>query len=223
MNSISLGNDSGNNQGENAIAIGGFCGYNQGTGAIAIGYGASTTNQAMNSIYINANYPTVSITGAYPGFYVAPIRNDNSQFLYGLIYNTMTKEITYNNVFNGRGEVEIYYDGSTISSIVVNNVISPISVQTSGMTLNQITISSLANTFTFPSAVVAWGLNFNATPPSWRMCELFNNTSVTLDYTPDTDSILIRSASLLTNLGVLGTKSGSPSSPTLLAKLFFSF
>jgi hypothetical protein len=222
-NSIAIGYNSGNNQGTNAIAIGGDSGYNQGAGSIAIGYGASTTNQAMHSIFINANYPAVSITGAYAGFYVAPIRNDNAQFLYGLIYNTITKEITYNNVFNARGEVNVYYDGSTISAISVNNVISNDSIQTSGLALNQITISSLTNTFTFPSAVVSWGLNFNANPPSWRICELFNNTSVTLDYTPATDTIIIRSASLLTNLGVLGTKSGSVGNPTLLAKLFFSF
>ena len=135
----------------------------------------------------------------------------------------MTKEITYNNVFNARGEVNIYYDGTNISSISVNNVISSVSSQTSGLSLNQITISSLTDTFTFPSAVVSWGLNFNASPSAWRMCELFNNTSVTLDYTPDTNSIVIKSASLLTNLGVLGTKSGSVANPTLLAKIFFSF
>jgi hypothetical protein len=70
---------------------------------------------------------------------------------------------------------------------------------------------------------VSWGLNFNASPSSWRMCELFNNTSVTLDYTPANYSIVIKSTSLLTNLGVIGTKSGSVENPTLLAKLFLSF
>ena len=177
----------------------------------------------MNSIYINANYPNEVITGNYSGLYVSPIRNNDEQSLYGLIYNTLTKEITYNNVFRARGEVDIYYDGTTISHITANSAISDVYMQTTGLTLNQITISSLNSAFTFPSAIVSWGLNFNASPSSWRMCELFNNTSVTLDYTPATSSIVVKSASLLNNLGVLGTKSGSPGNPTLLAKLYLSF
>jgi hypothetical protein len=221
--SIAIGYQSGQNQKSRSISIGSFCGNYQGTGAIAIGYGASQTNQIMNSIYINANYPNEEITGEYSGLYVSPIRNNNSQSLYGLLYNIMSKEITYNNVFRARGEVDIYYDGTTISHITLNSAISDVPMQTTGLSLNQITISSLNNDFIFPSAIVSWGLNFNATPSSWRMCELFNNTSVTLDYTPATSSIVVKSASLLNNLGVLGTKSGSPGNPTLLAKLFMSF
>ena len=222
-NCIAIGNNAGFQQQNHSISIGSYSGNQQGTGAISIGYGVSTTFQKMNSIFINANYPNEIITGDNSGFYVSPIRNNDSQSLYGLIYNTITKEITYNNVFRSRGEVDVYYDGTTISHILVNNVISDVNFQTSGMTLNQITISNISNDFTFPSAIVSWGLNFNATPASWRMCELFNNTTVTLDYTPGTSIIVVKSASLLTNLGVLGTKSGSPENPTLVAKLFFTF
>ncbi len=109
-NSIAIGSYAGNvNQSSNSIAIGNSAGYlqqsndsiaignsagltNQGCNAIAIGRNAGTTDQSSNSIIINASNSSLETTN--PGFYIAPIRNDNTQNLY-MAYNTSTKEVVY--------------------------------------------------------------------------------------------------------------------------------
>ena len=111
---ISIGYNAGvMSQGTFAVAVG-FCagftsqqsyavaiGYNagnisQGSYAIAIGYKAGQTNQPNNSIMINASSNTI-ITGANGNaFYVNPVRNDDTNSINTLTYNTSTNEITYN-------------------------------------------------------------------------------------------------------------------------------
>jgi trimeric autotransporter adhesin len=92
---IAIGTSAGSSgQGVRAVAIGQSAGLtNQGTNSIAIGYRAGETNQSSNGIVLNAS--GTALNGPNSGFYVNPIRNDNSQFYTLPFYNTGTSEITY--------------------------------------------------------------------------------------------------------------------------------
>ena len=93
-NAVAIGNASGQeSQGAGAIAIGYTAGQTfQGADAIAIGRNAVNATQAAGSIAINASGTSISATQI--GYYVAPIRNDDTQ-TQAICYNTTTKEVTY--------------------------------------------------------------------------------------------------------------------------------
>ena len=79
------------NQGEYAIAQGYFAGrIAQGANAIAIGYGAGSNTQPANSIVINA--AASALTPNVAGFFVNPVRTDNTQ-TQALAFNATTNEI----------------------------------------------------------------------------------------------------------------------------------
>jgi hypothetical protein len=67
---------------------------NQGTNAIAIGNLAGVTNQIGGSICLNAS--GVALNPGVTGFFVNPVRNDNSKQTQ-VQYNNSSKEITYVN------------------------------------------------------------------------------------------------------------------------------
>jgi len=120
---IAIGQDSGNSnqsstglgigfraaqtdQGTNAIAIGTQAGRTtQGANAIAIGRQAGETSQHANSIILNAAGAALNSDGT-GRFFVDPVRTSSAGF--PLIYNSITKEITYSNVLE--------FIGSTIST-----------------------------------------------------------------------------------------------------------
>jgi hypothetical protein len=70
--------------GENASAVGKY----------SIAIGKSTTVHGNNSIILNATGSHIPTNGESDRFYVNPIRNETST--YGLYYNPLTKEVTYN-------------------------------------------------------------------------------------------------------------------------------
>jgi hypothetical protein len=75
LSAVAIGNDTAYiSQGTYAIAIGDSAGYtSQGSNSIAIGQRAGETSQAANSIVLNAQGTALN-NKAYPGFFVAPIR-----------------------------------------------------------------------------------------------------------------------------------------------------
>lgn len=83
-------------QGTNAVALGYRAGFSaQGINSIAIGANAGVTNQASNSIILNAS--GVSLDGPTSNAtYISPIRA-TSQSTNVLVYDNITKEMSYNN------------------------------------------------------------------------------------------------------------------------------
>lgn len=117
--SIGIGYAAGNfNLGQNCIAIGQSClgngssTYNisignqnnttatPGQGSIAIGNNImSSSSQATNSIALNAGISSMT-TVTNSGFYVQPVRNDNTSNTNAIFYNTSTNELTYTTISN---------------------------------------------------------------------------------------------------------------------------
>jgi hypothetical protein len=91
--SVAVGNYAGySTQGLQAVAVGSGAGQtNQGNYAVAVGNNAGNSGQVANSIAINAQ--SGALNPANSGFYVDPVRVDNSQTL-PLSYNATTREIT---------------------------------------------------------------------------------------------------------------------------------
>lgn len=88
-------------QGEYAVAIGNMAGSsNQGVYSIAIGNKAATTNQCPSSIVLNASGVAFE-NSTISGFFVNPLRFDDSVTDAIMHYNVVTKEIIYNNVGSG--------------------------------------------------------------------------------------------------------------------------
>ena len=89
---IALGYQSGNSsQGNYATAIGANAGQtSQGANAVAIGYLAGQTSQTAGSIALNASGVALNPTQA--GFFVKPIRTDNTQ-TQAIAFNTTTNEV----------------------------------------------------------------------------------------------------------------------------------
>ena len=110
---VAIGVDAGYaTQGASAVALGNTAGKtSQGANAIAIGNKAGETSQTAGSIVINAS--GVALNGAAAGFYVDPVRNDNSTGNV-LTYNTTTREIIYSSVFDGDVTGSVFSDGSTM-------------------------------------------------------------------------------------------------------------
>jgi hypothetical protein len=96
---VAIGDNAGyTGQGVNAIAIGTNSGFTrQGQNGVAIGYLAGETNQPTNSIVINAS--GLALNGATGNsLYINPVRayTGDAGATGTLVYNTSTKEITYN-------------------------------------------------------------------------------------------------------------------------------
>ena len=137
---IAIGQGAGaNNQGSQAIAIGQGAGANiQGTQAIAIGALAANLSQGSNAIAIGAyaGYPTsadnsIALNGApaaldapLAGFYVKPVRNDNSNITSTVYYNTTSGELTYSNTSTSYGNAQVAAFLPTYSGnmVVLNTV-----------------------------------------------------------------------------------------------------
>ena len=117
QNSIAIGNNSGYvSQSQNTVAIGNQAGnLNQGSYSIAIGFQAGMTNQASQSICLNAS--SSGITPTTQGFYINPIRNDNTTLNNFVYYNTGTKELTYNTTLN--------YSNATGNTLYLNQLTGP--------------------------------------------------------------------------------------------------
>jgi len=78
------------------VAVGRGTGFNQGANSIAIGNQPGSFTQPANTIILNATGSGVSgISGQTGSCYIAPIRGANTNGNQ-LLYNTLTKEITYN-------------------------------------------------------------------------------------------------------------------------------
>lgn len=119
-NSIAIGNESGRwNQGGTAIAIGYQAGFTgQGNYSIAIGNQAGYTGQSSNSIVLNATKS--SLTAGTTGFFVAPIRDNSSNYV--LFYELGTNEITYsskNLISNEEYGLFFYTNGTTVPAAPV--------------------------------------------------------------------------------------------------------
>jgi len=104
---VAFGREAGEiNQGQYAVAVGPGAGYTgQGANAVAVGYNAGSTSQHANSIILNAAGAALNSDGT-GRFFVDPVRTSSAGF--PLIYNSITKEITYSNVLE--------FIGSTIST-----------------------------------------------------------------------------------------------------------
>jgi len=103
--SVSIGYREGyTGQADSAVAIGFQAGYEyQGISSIAIGNLAGNSGQANYTTIINASSDELNgVPGQTGRFYVAPIRQDNSQTL-ALAYNTSTKEIVTSTAAGGGG------------------------------------------------------------------------------------------------------------------------
>jgi hypothetical protein len=95
--SVAIGTNAGSsNQGVNSIAIGTNAGIiDLAANSVAIGTGAGTANVSdVNSIIINATGAALTSTAAGT-LTIAPIRSDAASTPV-LVYNAVTKEITYN-------------------------------------------------------------------------------------------------------------------------------
>jgi hypothetical protein len=91
-NSVAIGVLAANiSQGASAVAIGNQAGrIDQGSNAIAIGNLAGSNAQTANSIVLNAS--SVALNAAQAGFFVRPVRTDNTQ-TQALGFNPTTNEI----------------------------------------------------------------------------------------------------------------------------------
>ena len=119
---IAIGSLSGNNQGAYSVAIGSGSGYNQGSYSVAIGTGASAQYQAANSIAINAG--TSNLNPGNSGFFVNPVRNDNSNIAQIVFFNTTTNELTYSaasTLAYGNSNVAAYLASNTDPTISTLN------------------------------------------------------------------------------------------------------
>jgi len=97
-NAVAVGYDAGrDNQASNAVAIGWQAGFtSQGSNAIAIGYQAGLTSQLANSIVLNASGAALNTAAA--GFYVNPVRSNAAIATAFVHYDTVTKELVFNDV-----------------------------------------------------------------------------------------------------------------------------
>jgi len=71
---------------------------------VAVGLYAGQTNQANNSIVLNATGAALNQTTANT-FTVAPVRNDVSNIAEVMFYNATSKEVTYGNTISVAGNV----------------------------------------------------------------------------------------------------------------------
>ena len=100
---------------------------------MAIGYAAGQTNQANNSIILNATGSALNQTTANT-FTVAPIRNDVANVAQVMFYNATSKEVTYGNTISVAGNITGNYilgNGSQLTSI---NAVTVDITDTNGLT-----------------------------------------------------------------------------------------
>jgi len=172
---IAIGLGAGANvQGNQAIAIGALAGnINQGSNAIAIGAYAGYPNSADNSIALNG--ARAPLDAPLAGFYVKPVRNDDSNITSTVYYNTTSGELTYSNTGSGYGNAQVAaflptYSGSMLDLNTVaasGNIIGNYFIG-NGSQLTGITTSS--------SNIVSGASSINIPTPS-------NNISVTVNGT----------------------------------------
>ena len=114
---VAIGSSAGkSSQLSNSVAIGANAGEsNLGSNAIAIGAFAGRENQHSNSIVINAQGTALNTDGS-DRFFVAPIRSDPAITASFLHYNTVTKEIVYNDE-GGSATVSTFVQPVYLSSI----------------------------------------------------------------------------------------------------------
>ena len=100
IDAVAIGNLAGNQtQGFSAVSIGSGAGQsNQGDFSIAIGKYAGHIDQKNNSIYLNAsgNIPANIAYQNIQGFFVNPIRNNNTLGSNIVCYSPTTNELSYN-------------------------------------------------------------------------------------------------------------------------------
>lgn len=123
-NAVALGRFTGRaNQGANAIAIGNTAGSNaQGANAIAVGFGAGQNAQVANSIILNAsNVALNAATNA--GLYINPVRSNAAITGNFVHYDTVTREIVFNDVGGsgggGVGFASSFYTSTVFASSIV--------------------------------------------------------------------------------------------------------
>jgi hypothetical protein len=86
---------------------------------VAVGYGAGNSNQANNSIILNATGSVLDQTTANT-FTVSPVRNDTSNIAEVMFYNATSKEVTYGNTLSVVGNITGNYilgNGSGLTSL----------------------------------------------------------------------------------------------------------
>ena len=138
---INIGSNTGiTSQGANTVAIGTNAGFTgQGSNSIAIGTNAGYSNLPSNAVVISGIGSVWATPASNAGFYVAPVRNDNTQTS-TIKYNPSTYEVVYDNRKKDYIVVRVY--GNLINYTVANQT---------------------RNLFTTAGASTAWTLVSSAT------------------------------------------------------------
>ena len=123
------------------------------------------------------------------------------------------------------GQIDVYFQGATyLSKVIVNSYISNTSSFTfSGPTNYDISINDLNTNFDFPISMISWGRNFisNSNPTNYRGVNLFNNTSLRVDYDTGAGTLNLTNATP-SNLGS-ANQTNLPSSETLVASVYLTY
>jgi len=88
---------------------------------VAVGLYAGQTNQANNSIVLNATGAALNQTTANT-FTVAPVRNDTSNIAEVMFYNATSKEVTYGNTISVAGNANVGNLNTTTAIITTGNI-----------------------------------------------------------------------------------------------------
>ena len=148
-----------NNQNVAAIAIGSNAGSNnQGRFAVAIGAGAGRDGQSTCTIVLNATGQNLN-TIHPSSLYIAPIRYDSTVTAASLQYNTVTKEIVWN---DGGGNVI----GSTMTQSLIPDVDNAYDIGTSTLRLRHLYVGPSSLTIGTGSISADNGGNLYATNAS---------------------------------------------------------
>lgn len=152
---VAIGPGAGSNYQESlAVAVGRSAGQSaQGANSIAIGSFAGFSDQANNTIILNATGSALNgVSAQTDSFYVAPVRNDVGNISQVIFYNTSTNEITYANTISVSGSVT-----TSILNLITTDVGNLPSAVTAGAGAKAFVTD--ANTVTFYNAVGGGGAN----------------------------------------------------------------
>lgn len=132
---VAIGRTSGaTNQQSGAVAIGPYAATtSQGANSVAIGAFSGGTNQAANSVAIGSNALAAAaavvlnasganLLGDSAGFYVSPVRSDNSNVSQVVTYNTTSKEITHANTISIAGNITTAGAVTATGNITAGNI-----------------------------------------------------------------------------------------------------
>ena len=167
---IAIGNSAGrSSQGSNAVAIGYGAGSNsQGQNAIAIGYLAAQSTQNSNSIVLNASGS--GLQAARAGFFVNPVRNDESIAAGILHYNTTTSEFVYGSVLSGSSATFSTITTSSISGFTLSSQqLFTSSVGLNGITGTSATFSNINGTSVSSQQMFTSSLGINRVNPRFLL------------------------------------------------------